>query len=172
MDIKNLFSPQSRCDRATPLGPSAPLRPRSSRSRGWATTAESWRSVTTGTDSRSTTRAPRHKAYLEPFAWQTGWSPRESGWNSSRMTATTAPSSGSVTGGLISTNMAARHRCWERLGDQWQVFTLYGLEPVDPAAPVVHVSYYEADASPGGPARLPTESEWEAVAGRSRFPNA
>ena len=51
----------------------------------------------------------------------------------------------------------------------WQVFTLSGRRAVDPAEPVCHVSYYEADAFAhwtGG--RLPTESEWEAVASSHR----
>ncbi len=56
---------------------------------------------------------------------------------------------------------------WMRRDGGWHVFTLAGLCPLEPAQPVCHVSYFEADAyATWAGARLPTEAEWE-VASRS-----
>jgi ergothioneine biosynthesis protein EgtB len=62
---------------------------------------------------------------------------------------------------------------WHKTGDGWQVMTLGGLRPVDPDAPVCHLSYYEADAFARWSGKhLPTEMEWEVAARAGQLDDA
>ena len=51
---------------------------------------------------------------------------------------------------------------WQQGESGWQEFSLTGMNDLDPTLPVVHLSYFEADAyARWAQARLPTEAEWE-----------
>ena len=54
---------------------------------------------------------------------------------------------------------------WEKIDGRWWSQTLSGMQPIDPHGPVVHVSYFEAEAfAQWSRKRLPTEQEWEHAA--------
>jgi len=59
---------------------------------------------------------------------------------------------------------------WEMKNGEWWNFTLNGFRKVNPAEPITHISYYEADAfASWKDARLPTEAEWEVAAGALQY---
>ncbi len=113
--------------------------------------------------------SPRHKTWLEPFRLagrlvtnaeflefvQDGGYARSEhwlsdGWETIRREGWQAP------------------LYWRKGSAGWEVFTLSGMRPLDPAEPICHVSFFEADAFARWKGfRLPTEAEWEcAAAGR------
>ena len=54
---------------------------------------------------------------------------------------------------------------WENKENEWWLFSLAGLRPLDEREPVCHVSFYEADAyARWRGKRLPMEAEWECAA--------
>jgi ergothioneine biosynthesis protein EgtB len=119
-----------------------------------------------GEDFAFDNEGPRHRVWLDPFALATrpincgeylsfiedgGYRRPElwlaAGWDCVSQRGWTAP------------------LYWEREAASWRVFTLSGLRPLDLAAPVCHVSGFEAAAfAKWSGKRLPREAEWEAAA--------
>jgi ergothioneine biosynthesis protein EgtB len=111
---------------------------------------------------------PRHRVYLEPFQLARG-------------VVSNAEWIGFIGDGGYKNPLLWLADGWQAVQDEnWQAplywlkrdgylsMTLAGLQPLDPQAPVTHVSYFEADAyARWAGKRLPTEAEWE-VAVRSR----
>ena len=65
----------------------------------------------------------------------------------------------------VQANKIAHPIYWEQDDRRWSEFTLGGQRPLHPAVPVVHISYFEADAyARWAGARLPSEAEWENAA--------
>ncbi len=59
---------------------------------------------------------------------------------------------------------------WQKTDDEWSEFTLEGNQPLNLQAPLLHVSYFEADAfARWSGYRLPTEFEWETVVRNERL---
>ena len=110
--------------------------------------------------------SPRHRQYLQPFAL------------ASRPVTNAEFLAFMADGGYTRPELwlsagwaevqAQGWRCplgWEQAGEDWLRMSLAGQLPLSTAAPVSHVSYYEADAyARWAGARLPTEAEWEVAA--------
>ncbi|NJB36157.1 ergothioneine biosynthesis protein EgtB [Croceivirga sp. JEA036] len=62
----------------------------------------------------------------------------------------------------VTSNNIKAPNYWHLVADNWQYYTLQGLQPIQLSAPLAHISFYEAFAfAQWKGLRLPTEFEWE-----------
>jgi ergothioneine biosynthesis protein EgtB len=163
-DLKHLFS---RNPQRPAYHKPWPLTPVQARARGWIDFAAGQHEVGhSGPGFCFDNEAPRHRVWLEAFRIAThpvthgdfiefigdnGYRRPElwlsAGWDLLGARGWQAPA------------------YWEMRDGRWHTFTLHGMAPVDPHAPVCHVSFYEAEAyARWAGERLPTEAEWEIAA--------
>ncbi len=115
---------------------------------------------------------PRHDVLLQPFAlanrtvtngeWMEFMS--DGGYSEARHWLSDG-------WGWVQREAIAAPLYWQQDNDgAWSSFGLTGLQGIEAAAPVTHISLYEADAyASWAGARLPTEAEWEVVAAAHAF---
>ncbi len=136
------------------------------RSHGSPSPRASTPSAMPATASISTMKSRRIARWSGRSNWRATSSPMPNGSPSWPTAATATPTLWLMDGFAAVNNeewQAPGH--WRQIDGEWQIMTLGGLKPVDPDAPVCHVSYYEADAFARWSGKhLPTEMEWEVAA--------
>jgi ergothioneine biosynthesis protein EgtB len=110
--------------------------------------------------------SPRHRVYLEPFELASRLVTNGEYLAFMEDDGYTRPELWLSMGwATVDENGWSEPFYWERRDGEWWTYTLAGMRRVDATEPVVHLSYFEADAyARWAGARLPTEAEWEVAA--------
>ena len=109
---------------------------------------------------------PRHRAYLAPYALASRLVTNAEFMEFVDAGGYTQPRHWLADGWLaVQRESWSAPLYWEKRDGRWCEFTLRGLQALDDNRPVVHVSYFEADAfARWKQRRLPSELEWEHAA--------
>ena len=110
---------------------------------------------------------PRHRVFLEPFSLASRLVTNGEYREFVEDGGYTRPQLWLADGWTLvqSGRLAAAPLYWSNAAGEQNEYHLGGLAPLEPHAPVVHVSFYEADAyARWAAARLPSEQEWETAA--------
>jgi ergothioneine biosynthesis protein EgtB len=109
---------------------------------------------------------PRHRQFLEPFELATGLATNAQFLAFIEAGGYEDPALWLSQGFAWINANAIRHPLyWHPTPSGWREFSLHGLRPLNPDAPALHLSYFEASAyAQYAGARLPTEAEWEHAA--------
>lgn len=109
---------------------------------------------------------PRHRVFLEPFAVADRLVTNGEYLRFIEDGGYTQPGLWLSAGwDFVRANGLSHPFYWRPGAEGWRAFGLRGLEALQPDAPVLHLSYFEAAAyAQWAGARLPTEAEWEAAA--------
>jgi len=163
-DIKHVFGvnplrPAYRAHTNVATGAVAPL--------GWTTFAGGLHSI--GHDGNGFSydnEGPRHTTYLQPYALANRLVTNGEYLEFMRDGGYTRPELWLSLGWATAQESEwSEPFYWEQRAGEWCMFTLSGMRQVNPAEPVTHLSYFEADAyARWAGARLPTEAEWEVAA--------